>query len=66
LKAQNETILIEFVERRLCLGGFTNVQERGTYFFILILFTLQAIASSSMGEEEMLSEGNCRRPMLLQ
>lgn len=29
LKAQNETIIIEFVERRLCLGGFANVQERG-------------------------------------
>jgi len=47
-------------------GGFCKCARKRTYFFFLMLFTLQAIASSSMGEEEMLSEGNCRRPMLLQ
>jgi hypothetical protein len=66
LKAQNETILIEFVERRLCLGGLQMCKKEDLLLLPLMLFTLQAIASSSMGEEEMVSEGNCRRPMLLQ
>jgi hypothetical protein len=53
--------------REDCVLGVCKCARKRTYFFFLMLFTLQAIASSSsMGEEEMLSEGNCRRPMLLQ
>jgi len=51
--------------REDCVWGVCKCARKRTYFFFLMLFTLQAIASSSMGEEEMLSEGNCRRPMLL-
>jgi hypothetical protein len=43
--------------REDCVWGVCKCARKRTYFFFLMLFTLQAIASSSMGEEEMLSEG---------